>query len=164
MIDDKLSGVFKSYIGNRDFVSEITTHLDAVIGAFLLSPYGNRFQNVDRFYNHPVDHDVSTLSMKKPDKHNSTSELTINILAEGRIIVSAAWFAGSDLEEKMREERELHFTAQENAESIASRIISALSDMNENHVAEAFRNFANEMVSATFENGKRHKKERVCER
>lgn len=150
MNEDILSKVFENYIGNKAKVGEVASHVDAVVKAAMDSPFGEQIENMDGFSATPSDRQISTIRTRTADESGQSSDVIIEVFAEGRAVVTASRYDGVDMELQHREERTLYFSPEDHASGIAGRVLSAIVDINENDVAEAFQKFTR---SATQEIG-----------
>lgn len=107
----------------------------------LASPEGDKIENADGFQNSSLYHQSSTLRTKHDDQHGSISEIVIDVYAEGRASVTTQWYRSVDLEPQNREVREIIFTNDESAASVAGRILAAIVNSPENDVDDYIRHF-----------------------
>tara|TARA_R110001599_G_scaffold182328_1_gene375298 strand:- start:4908 stop:5381 length:474 start_codon:yes stop_codon:yes gene_type:complete len=141
MEKDILSDVFRGYIGNRNRTAQIASHLDAVIQAALRDESGADLENSDGFTATPADRQISTICTKEPDTYGEGGEVVIEIFSEGRGLITASRRSHSSDELLQREERTIYFDTQEHPSQIASRLLSALVDIQENPVCDAIKTF-----------------------
>lgn len=141
METDILSDVFRSYMGNRNRTVQITSHLDAVIQAALRDDAGANLENIDGFTDTPADRQISTIRTKEPDAHGEGGDVVIEVFSEGRGLITASRRGHADDELLHREERTIYFDSQEHPSQIAGRLLSALVDIQENPVCDAFQTF-----------------------
>jgi len=147
MSQELLSGVFRSYVENRTKVGQISSSVDSVIKSALNSEFGRGLENSDGFTDTPTDRQISTIRMNAPDGYGESSEVVIEIFAEGRAVVSATRFRAADQEVQHQEIRTIHYGSQEPSEAVAARVLAAIVDTNENAVCDAFSDYAQAALS-----------------
>lgn len=145
MKDEVLSGVFENYVQSQSQVKDVSAQVDTVIKAFLDSEFGSNLENVDGFGAQPSNWEVSTIRMIEPDEYGSTSEIVIEIMAEGRARLEAAYWADDAKQDSAV--KILHFHSQETPSQIAGRVASAMATFSNNEISNQFDSFAKSAVA-----------------
>ncbi|MCD1624333.1 hypothetical protein K7H93_15695 [Citromicrobium bathyomarinum] len=122
-------------------MNDIANHLDSFFAEALNSEQGRGLENDDGFLLEAKGHQCSTLRTRVPDAHGISSEIVIDLFAEGRASVTATWYEGKTMDVGNREARDLYFSGSETASNVAGRVLSAMLDCRENEVAEEMRRF-----------------------
>lgn len=140
MSDDLLREIFSNYHSNQAKVGEIAAYLQSAINGFLNSSSGQDYQ-ADPVEIKPSNRHSFVIESKQPDKDDTTSRMAVDVMAEGTVRVIASWAEQSSQVPDAVEKRYVHFTASEAPANIAAKALSAMSDMADNDLSFALRQF-----------------------
>lgn len=139
-----LGEIFAHYSSNKDRVAAIAGHLDTVIQACMKAPSGANLENSDSFTTAPADRQISTIRTRTTDEYGEDSNIVIEIFSEGRARVSGNRYIAETDKSQHSEERTIYFSSEECDAKVASRVLCAIVDMQENHVSSSFSEFVRE--------------------